>query len=131
MVVHKIAAIILKDKKFLTVKEQGLNILLTPGGKLEGDETAVETLRRELKEELNLNLISMKPFGTFKDKVYQNGDDLLLETYFTDIDGAPKPDSEIEKFFWVDSRFSDNEVRLSAAIEKHIIPKLLKMGLIE
>ena len=129
MVVNKVAAIILKDKKFLCVKEQGLDVLITPGGKQEGNETDEETLRRELKEELGLDLLSMKFLGVFKDKVYQNNDDLILETYFADVNGIPKPYSEIEKLFWVDSRFK--EVELSNAIHKHIIPKLLDMKLIK
>jgi 8-oxo-dGTP diphosphatase len=131
MVVHKIAGIILKDRKFLAVKTSDDGVLITPGGRVEKNETPEETLRRELKEELNVKLISMKFFGTFKDKVYQNNDDLILETYFADISGVPKPGSEVEKFFWIDSRFNDNEIKLSSAIEKYIIPKLLDTDLIE
>lgn len=129
MVVHKVAGIILKDNKFLCVKEQGLDVLITPGGKMEKDETAEETLKRELKEELNLNLVSMDFFGDFKDKVYQNDDDLDLEAYLADVNGIPEPRSEIEEFFWVDSKFKGTE--LSRSIKKHIIPKLLGMNLIK
>ncbi len=131
MVTHKIAAIILKDKKFLAVKELDTEFLITPGGKVEKNETPEETLRRELKEELNVDLISMNFFEIFKDKVYQNNDDLILETYFADVKGMPEPNSEIEKLFWVDSRFNNKEVELSIPIKKHIIPKLLDMNLIE
>jgi 8-oxo-dGTP diphosphatase len=129
MVVNKIAAIILKNKKFLCVKEQDLDVLITPGGKQESKENDEETLKRELKEELNVDLISMKFLRTFKDKVYQNNDDLILKAYFANISGVPKPTSEIEKMFWVNSKFK--EIKLSTAIEKQIIPTLLNMGLIE
>jgi 8-oxo-dGTP diphosphatase len=129
--IHKIAAIILKDKKFLAVKEYGLDTLLTPGGRVEEDESPEETLRRELKEEVNLDLISMRPFGIIKDKSIDRKEELTLETYFADVNGNLKPDSEIEEFFWVDSRFNDKKVKLSIPMQKHIIPKLLDMELIE
>lgn len=37
-----------------------------PGGKLEGKESALEALRRELKEEVNIDLISAKPLTTIE-----------------------------------------------------------------
>jgi len=129
--IHKIAGVILKDKKFLAVKEYDMDILLTPGGRTEENETSEETLRRELKEEIGVNLISMKPFGTFSDRTHDDKDDLILETYFAEIEGALAPNSEIEKFFWVDSKFTDPQVSLSMPLKKYIIPKLLEMGLIE
>ena len=129
--IHKIAGIILKDKKFLAVKEYDMDILLTPGGRVEENETPEETLRRELKEETAVNLISMKPFGTFSDRTHDNKDDLILETYFAEIEGNLTPNSEIEKFFWVNSKFIDSQVSLSIPLKKYIIPKLLEMNLIE
>jgi len=129
--IHKIAGIILKDRKFLAVKEYDMDILLTPGGRTEENETPEETLRRELKEEIGANLISMKPFGTFSDRTHDNKDDLILETYFAEIEGTLAPNSEIENFFWVNSKFTDPQVSLSIPLEKYIIPKLLEMNLIE
>lgn len=129
--IHKIAGIILKDRKFLAVKEYEMDILLMPGGRVEENEKPEETLRRELKEEMDVNLISMKPFGTFTDRTHDNKDDLILETYFAEIQGNPTPNSEIEKFFWVDSKFTDPQVSLSIPLKKYIIPKLLEMNLIE
>jgi len=129
--IHKMAGIILKDKKFLAVKEYDMDILLTPGGRAEENETPEETLRRELKEKTDANLISMKPFGTFSDRTHDNKNDLILETYFAEIEGILTPNSEIENFFWVNSKFTDPQVSLSMPLKKYIIPKLLEMNLIE
>lgn len=127
MVVHKIAGIIVKEKKFLAVKEYDLDVLMTPGGTMEKNETPRVTLERELKEEINVDLISMQPFGTFYDREY----DLILDTYFAEIKGEPKPHSEMEEIFWVNSKFQDKKVKLPAPMIKYIIPKLLKLNLIE
>ena len=133
MVVHKIAGIILKDKKFLAVKTSDDEVLITPGGRVEKNETPEETLRRELREELDAGLLSMKPFLTFMTKTDDNKNDLLWEGYFADIEGMPTPNSEIEKLFWLDSRFEEElkELNVSLLIKETIIPKLLDMDLIE
>ena|SRR3989304_4060120 len=127
MVLHKIAGIIVKEKKFLAVKEYDLDILMTPGGTMETNETPPVTLRRELKEELDVNLISMRPFGTFYDSKY----DLILDTYFAEIKGEPKPNSEVEEIFWVTSKFRHKKLKLPLPMITYIIPKLLGMNLIE
>ncbi len=129
MVIHKIAGIILKDKKFLAVKASDEEVLITPGGRMEKDETPEETLRRELREELDVNLLSMKPFLTFNCKAADGRKDMLWEGYLVDIEGTPEPSSEIEKLFWLDSNYEDLEISLT--IKEHIIPKLLDMELIE
>ncbi len=127
--IHKIAGIIIKDKKFLAVKASDEEVLITPGGKMERDETSEETLRRELREELNVDLLSMKPFLTFNCKAADGRKDMLWEGYLVDVEGTPEPNSEIEKLFWLDSNYEDLEISLP--IKEQIIPKLLKMKLIE
>jgi len=131
MAIHKIAGIILKDRKFLGVKEEGLDLLITPGGRVEKGETAKQTLERELREELGVRLVSMKPFGIFNDKTHDGKEDLKLETYFAEIEGEPKPNSEIEKIFWANSAFRNPGAELSIPMKKYIIPKLLEMKLID
>lgn len=131
MEIHKIAAIILKDKKTLVVKKNLGDIFISPGGRVEGEETPEQTLRRELKEELDVNLISMKPFGIFRDKSTYEDAQLIMDTYFAEIEGELKPQAEIEKFEWVGKDYDKQNIKIASILHRFIFPKLIEEGLIE
>lgn len=131
--VYKIGAIIIKDRKLLVVKERNLDLLISPGGKPEGNETPQETLRRELKEELNVEPMNIKRWGEFNSKTAtkENYDWITMDTYFVEIDGEIKPCSEIEDFFWIGKDYKQKNIKLAPLLKKHIVPKLIEMNLIE
>ena len=62
---YKAAGIIIRDRKLLVTRSRGKEWFIAPGGKVEPEETVVQALRRELKEELNLNITQASPFGTY------------------------------------------------------------------
>lgn len=130
MAVHVIASVIVEDGKLLVVKEFNENEYHTPGGTVKKNETPEETLKRELKEEIGVRLLSMSPFGKFDSKTF-DGDDLLLETYFAEIQGKIKPCSEIEKFSWVGKDYKNNKIKLTIPLERYILPKLIEGNLIK
>lgn len=131
--VYKIGAIIIKDRKLLVVKEKNLDLLISPGGKPEGNETPQKTLRRELKEELNVEPISIKPWREFNSETAskENYDWITMDAYFVEIDGKIKPSSEIEDFYWIGKDYKQKNIKLAPLLEKHIVPKLIEMNLIE
>ena len=61
----RIAGIIIKENKLLLLKGRGHKHLWTPGGKLEKGETDKECLKRELKEEIGVDLIEAKFFKEY------------------------------------------------------------------
>ena len=65
--IDKIAFIYLKDGKILSTLSKGKDTYYIPGGKRENDETDEETLIRECKEELSIEIKrnSIKYYGTF------------------------------------------------------------------
>jgi 8-oxo-dGTP diphosphatase len=58
-------ALIIKDKKLLLVGNSELGIFWSPGGGLEKEETPLEALKRELHEELGLELKSAKHYADY------------------------------------------------------------------
>lgn len=95
------ALIINNDKKILLTWEEKKNLFLFPGGKREDEETDKECLRRELSEELKVNLKSMKLFDTFCDEF--KGVPVTMACYFVDFSGEPTPCNEITSLHYIGS----------------------------
>ncbi len=130
--IDKIGGIILKDKKLLVVQKitkDNRPEFIIPGGKREGSETDIETLARELKEEIQVDLIDAKPFGGFDDIAVFENIPIHIEVYYAVINGEPKCDSEIKSLIWIDRNYSNKGIELGSVLGKYVVPKLVEMGL--
>ncbi len=128
--IHKIGAMIISDRKLLVVRKRGKNEFIIPGGKHEKSETSEECLKRELKEELQIDLISSEFFSRYEGAAHFEKALLVMDLYFVKFKGDIKVDSEIKEFLWIDRNYKDNGVSLAGALEFYIVPKLTVMGLI-
>ncbi|WP_230406062.1 NUDIX hydrolase, partial [Plesiomonas shigelloides] len=68
MIIDKLAWILIRDGKLLTVRSKGKSLFYLPGGKREAGESDEQALLREIKEELDVDLIpeTIKYIGTFE-----------------------------------------------------------------
>lgn len=131
-VYHKIAGIIIKDKKLLMVKKYDESHFIMPGGRVLEGETPEQTLRRELKEELDVELVSMKFFKTYEAPHFKEKNKIVrMDTYFVEIKGDPKPTSEINEIKWVDSNYKKQGIKIASINQDFLIPELKKKGLID
>lgn len=75
----RVAGIIINDNKLLTVNTRQDENVYLPGGYVELGETPVEALKRELKEETNLDVLKYELFDS--DSVFVswkwNGEDVI------------------------------------------------------
>ncbi len=125
----KVGAVILKGKKFMVVREKGDESYIMPGGRPEAGETAEQTLRREIKEELNAEVKSFSGIGRLEGPSTRKDTLVSQDLFLTEVAGDIKPSSEIEDIKWVGSK--PGKVNISTFIQKVMIPKLLELGLIK
>ena len=125
----KVGAIIIKDNQLLIDRNKTSPIFLIPGGKVEHSETNKEALARELFEELSVELKSANEFKTYySNKALFDKVPLKLVTYFVEIKGIPKPNSEILENVWLNAEDYTNKKYKLAPLFYQIIPDLVKKG---
>ncbi len=128
--IDKIALIYIKDKKILSTLSKGKDTYYLPGGKREESESDEETLIRECKEELtiDINKNTIKYYGTFEAQAHGKAEGILVKMtcYTAEIDGKIQASSEIEEIKWLNYKDIDK----ISPVDKLIFNDLYKKGLI-
>ena len=97
-------------------------------GKRELDETDEQTLIREIREELSVEIVpnSYKYLGTFKAQSdgMKEGITVKMTCYSADFVGALKPSNEIEEIKWL----SYADINTVSAVDKIIFDFLKAKG---
>ncbi|MFG1681994.1 NUDIX domain-containing protein [Nonomuraea sp. NPDC049269] len=105
MTIDKIAWVHLEDGKILSTRSRDKDVYYIPGGKREPGETDLDTLIREIDEELAVAIIpaSATHFGSFQAQAHghANGVTVQMTCYTADYRGTPTPSSEIEEVTWL------------------------------
>ncbi len=129
--IDKIAFIYLKDKKILSTLSKGKDAYYIPGGKREGNETDEETLIRECKEELTIDVKkeTIKYYGTFKAQAHGKAEGIIVKMtcYEALFDGNLKADSEIQEVVWLNYKDLDK----ISPVDKLIFEDLHQKGLLD
>jgi 8-oxo-dGTP pyrophosphatase MutT (NUDIX family) len=105
-VIDKIAWIRLEDGAVLSSRSRGKDVYYLPGGKRErGGESDIDTLVREIREELSVRIVTgtARYLGTFEAQAHGHPDGAVVRMtrYTADYDGVLRPDSEIEELVWL------------------------------
>lgn len=122
--IDKVAALIIKDRKLLLVRERGKKMFLLPGGRRKFGESDEACLRRELREELSVDVSRMDFFGMFNEAFGV----VSIIAYLCKTDGDMKPSHEIEELLWVDS---GTDVKMHPLTKDKIIAELIEEGIIK
>ena len=103
--IDKIAFIYLKDRKILSTLSKGKDTYYLPGGKREGNEIDEETLIRECKEELTIDIKkdTIRYYGTFEAQAHGKTEGILVKMtcYMADFNGEISANSEIQEIKWL------------------------------
>jgi len=127
-VIDKIAWLHLVDGRILSTRSRGKDVYYLPGGKREPGETDAETLIREVREEVDVEIKpeSIEPAGVFEAQADGKASGVVVRmTCFTaSYTGTLKASSEIEEITWLG--YADREK--VSAVDKLIFDHLHNAG---
>jgi 8-oxo-dGTP diphosphatase len=127
-IIHVAAALTVDAAgRALMVRKHGTDAFMQPGGKIEPGESPLDCVRRELYEELGLD-IAPEEFtwlGTFEeDAANEPGHRVLAEVFSLTIDAHdPVPAAEIAESRWVDPA-ATGDIALAPLSVRALLPLL-------
>ncbi|EXG80796.1 NUDIX hydrolase [Cryptosporangium arvum] len=101
--IDKIAWIHLRDGRILSTRSHGKDVWYLPGGKREAGESDLDTLVREIDEELSVRIdrASARHLGTFEAPAHGHPVDVRMTCYTADHSGEFVAANEIAEIGWL------------------------------
>ncbi|MEV6773455.1 NUDIX domain-containing protein [Nocardia sp. NPDC051030] len=98
--IDTVAWVHIVEGQILCARPRGKDVFYIPGGKREGDETDLETLVREILEELTVELVqgSVKHVGTYEALIPDAV--VRMACYTAEYSGTIQASSEIDEIAW-------------------------------
>ena len=129
--IDKIALLYIVDGKILSTRSKGKDAYYLPGGKREGNESDLDTLVREIKEELSVELLTetAKLYGIFEAQAHGKAEGILVKMtcYTAEFEGELRPASEIEEMKWLATEDMDK----ISPVDQLIFADLKEKGLLK
>ena len=129
-IIDKLAWIEIQNQHILCTRSKGKDAYYIPGGKREPGETDLEALRREVKEELCVDLLSdtIEYVGTWEAQAHGHAEGILVRMtcYAGKYKGQLTPAAEIAEMAWLN--YSHRE--LTSHVDKIIFDYLLEKELL-
>lgn len=130
MIIDKIALLYLKDGEILSSLSRGKDTWYIPGGKREAGESDEETLVREIKEELCVDILreTIRFYGIFEAQAHGHAENVTVRMtcYQADFTGKPAPANEIQALMWLG--YADK--LKSSPVDRLIFDDLYNKGLL-
>lgn len=136
MIDHIAALIFNKDRELLVLRKKTPNNrkeCILPGGKREKGENDEQTLRRELFEELGVEIDSLTYYKQYLDKaIFEEGEDFQQTTYITKLNSNNiNVENEIKEALWIKSDYENIGIVCNPTLKLKIILDLIKDGYLE
>ena len=118
------AAVVGPRGLLLVAKRAAPDIYYLPGGKPEAGEAPLDCLRREVLEELGVEIDAAEPFTEVHAPAALEGVEMWMSVFLARLAGEPAPAAEIASLRW----WPEASVRLAPAVRDHVIPRLRDAG---
>lgn len=134
--IHKVAGLIIQDRRVLASRSHGKDVFIQPGGKIEGTESPVECLQRELREEQGIEVdpVDLEFIGTYfaiaaghEAEQLKLRADVYIVTKYT---GELTPQAEIAENKWINSH-DVGTLNLASIFHHDVIPELRRRDYID
>lgn len=123
-VIDKIAWVHLEGGRVLSTRSRGKDVYYLPGGKREPGETDLDTLVREIDEELAVAIVpaTARRLGVFQAQAHGHADGVLVRMtcYTAEHRGTPVPSAEVEELAWLTHRDQDRVSPVDRVIFDHL-----------
>lgn len=126
--INKVGVAVMDGSRLLVVRKRGTEHFILPGGKPEGEERDLETLDREVREELGCSVAAPRFLGEFSGMAAGMMDTaIVVRLYAGSLVGDPQPLSEIEEIGWVEVE-GPQQLLLAPSILNQILPHLAALA---
>ena len=121
-------AVVLRERRLLVVSKQAApDVFYLPGGKPEPGESLEQAMRREVREELGVDVVEAQHFLDVEAPAAIERVPMHLTVYRVSVDGEPALNAELAALDWVADAAKPG---LGPAIRDHVIPALVDAGLL-
>jgi 8-oxo-dGTP diphosphatase len=132
--IYKSVGIIIQNRKMLIARPFGRQAFAAPGARIAEDETATQTLKRELAKEfgITVNERDLGPFGTFSVGAANHPDQQVHTEVFMvyDWQGDIQPCSDIDEIIWLASD-ARHDVQIGSVFSQEVLPRLRELELVD
>lgn len=122
-----IACLYDRNGRVLVVRKRGTRYFMLPGGKVEGAETPLATLARELHEELGMHIEAeaFDGLGEFEaPAANEPGHWVMAKAFIAPLQQTVEPLAEIEELAWLDPHAPTPGYPLAPLLREQLLPKL-------
>lgn len=127
MMRERVQCLIIRGKKILLVKDKEADHFYPPGGGVEKGESHEAAIKRELQEELDVELVKSTFHSIYQEKNVVRKFLQKENNYIVEIRGQPSPCSEIEEIRWLSWK-EIHEVPLPPDLLRGLLAPLRKQG---
>jgi 8-oxo-dGTP pyrophosphatase MutT (NUDIX family) len=121
-VIDKVAWLHIENGRVLVARSHGKDTFYVPGGKREPGESDVETLVREIREELSVDVTGAELIGVFEAQAHgrAEGETVRMTCYAASFARELKPASEIAELAWFTAADADRVSPVTRIIFSHL-----------